>query len=160
MGELVVKAVNEAGGYGMLVGPQATRRQKADFRERIRRDPRNYIAQPRVELSTCPAWTPRGVAPRRVDLRPYIYTGGGYENRVQSEASHAWAELYLPRIGWRGFDPTNGCLTQADHVRMGCGRSYSDATPTSGTIYEGGGEETLTVDVRVTEIAEEHDTEL
>jgi uncharacterized circularly permuted ATP-grasp superfamily protein len=73
--KLVVKAVNEAGGYGMLIGPQATRREKNDFRERVRAAPRNYIAQPRIELSTCPAWTPRGVAPRRVDLRPYVGTG-------------------------------------------------------------------------------------
>jgi len=73
--ELVVKAVNEAGGYGMLVGPQSTRKQQADFRERIKAAPRNYIAQPRIELSTCPTWSHRGVAPRRVDLRPYIVTG-------------------------------------------------------------------------------------
>jgi uncharacterized circularly permuted ATP-grasp superfamily protein len=72
---LVVKAVNEAGGYGMLIGPQATRKERNDFRERIKASPRNYIAQPRVELSTCPTWTPRGVGPRRVDLRPYIVTG-------------------------------------------------------------------------------------
>jgi uncharacterized circularly permuted ATP-grasp superfamily protein len=73
--KLVVKAVNEAGGYGMLVGPQATRRERNEFRDRIKAKPRNYIAQPRIELSTCPVWTPRGVAPRRVDLRPYVVTG-------------------------------------------------------------------------------------
>ncbi|MEZ4352070.1 MAG: circularly permuted type 2 ATP-grasp protein [Myxococcota bacterium] len=73
--ELVVKAVNEAGGYGMLIGPQATRRERADFRGRIEADPRNYIAQPRIELSTCPTWTSKGIAPRRVDLRPYVLTG-------------------------------------------------------------------------------------
>ncbi len=75
LGELVVKSVNEAGGYGMLIGPQASRSERAEFRERIGRDPRGYIAQPRIELSTCPTWTPRGVAPRRVDLRPYVVTG-------------------------------------------------------------------------------------
>jgi uncharacterized circularly permuted ATP-grasp superfamily protein len=73
--ELVVKAVNEAGGYGMLIGPQASRGERAEFRARIQATPRNYIAQPRIELSTCPTWTPKGVAPRRVDLRPYILTG-------------------------------------------------------------------------------------
>jgi len=73
--KLVVKAVNEAGGYGMLIGPQASRRERADFRKRIEADPRNYIAQPRIELSTCPTWTAKGVAPRRVDLRPYVLTG-------------------------------------------------------------------------------------
>jgi uncharacterized circularly permuted ATP-grasp superfamily protein len=73
--ELVVKAVDEAGGYGMLMGPQASRAELAAFRDRIREDPRRYVAQPLIELSTCPTWTGRGVAPRRVDLRPYIVTG-------------------------------------------------------------------------------------
>jgi uncharacterized circularly permuted ATP-grasp superfamily protein len=73
--ELVVKAVNEAGGYGMLIGPQASQEECQEFRERILANPRNYIAQPRIELSTCPTWTPEGVAPRRVDLRPYVVTG-------------------------------------------------------------------------------------
>lgn len=82
----------------------------------------------------------------------YIYTGASYENKVQSEASHAWVELYLPWRGWVGFDPTNGCLAGLDHVRVACGRNYRDATPTSGTIYKGGGFETLSVDVRVEEI--------
>jgi uncharacterized circularly permuted ATP-grasp superfamily protein len=75
VGDLVIKAVNEAGGYGMLIGPQASRRERADFRERVRANPRNYIAQPRIELSTCPTWTHKGVGPRRVDLRPYVVTG-------------------------------------------------------------------------------------
>lgn len=79
----------------------------------------------------------------------YIYTGANHENQIQSEASHAWVELYLPWVGWRGFDPTNGCLAAFDHVRVACGRNYRDATPTSGTLYKGGGTETLTVDVKV-----------
>lgn len=82
----------------------------------------------------------------------YIYTGAKYENKVQSEASHAWVELYLPWRGWVGFDPTNGCLAGLDHVRVACGRNYRDATPTSGTIYKGGGFETLRVAVRVEEL--------
>lgn len=79
----------------------------------------------------------------------YIHTGADYANRIQSEASHAWAELYLPEIGWRGFDPTNGCLAGPDHVRVACGRNFRDATPTSGTIFKGGGAEGLTVEVSV-----------
>ncbi|MGO9712267.1 MAG: class II glutamine amidotransferase [Polyangiaceae bacterium] len=79
----------------------------------------------------------------------YVYTGPKAENRAQSEASHAWVQLYLPEVGWKGFDPTNGILTQTDHIRIAVGRSYIDATPTSGTIYVGGGAEALTVDVRV-----------
>ncbi|MGD2111379.1 MAG: transglutaminase family protein [Phycisphaerae bacterium] len=79
----------------------------------------------------------------------YIFTGACYENKIQSEASHAWAEVYLPTIGWRGFDPTNGCEAGQDHVRVASGRNYRDATPTSGTIFKGGGDETLTVRVKV-----------
>lgn len=79
----------------------------------------------------------------------YIYTGPKNPNQVQSEASHAWVQLYLPEAGWKGFDPTNGILTQTEHVRVAVGRNYVDATPTSGTIYVGGGGETLEVDVRV-----------
>ncbi len=73
--KLVVKAVNEAGGYGMLVGPKATKKQHAEFAERIRSNPRNYIAQPLIELSTCPTSVSGHVEPRRVDLRPYVVTG-------------------------------------------------------------------------------------
>jgi transglutaminase-like putative cysteine protease/predicted glutamine amidotransferase len=82
----------------------------------------------------------------------YIYTGGSQRrmgNRVQSEASHAWVQVYLPEAGWKGFDPTNGILTQTDHIRVAVGRNYRDATPTGGTIYVGGGGEALTVDVKV-----------
>jgi uncharacterized circularly permuted ATP-grasp superfamily protein len=75
--QLVVKAVDEAGGYGMLMGPQATAEERADFRRRIDADPRRYIAQRRIELSACPTWIAEGgyTAPRRVDLRPYIVSG-------------------------------------------------------------------------------------
>jgi len=75
--QLVVKAVDEAGGYGMLMGPQATRAEREEFRRRIEADPRRYIAQHRIELSACPTWlAERGVAgPRRVDLRPYVVSG-------------------------------------------------------------------------------------
>jgi uncharacterized circularly permuted ATP-grasp superfamily protein len=73
--QLVVKAVNEAGGYGMLMGPSASKRERAEFRERVKGDPRNYIAQPRIELSGSPTWTRSGIQPRRVDLRPFVVTG-------------------------------------------------------------------------------------
>jgi uncharacterized circularly permuted ATP-grasp superfamily protein len=75
--ELVVKAVDEAGGYGMLMGPQASSAQIEEFRRRIQAEPRKYIAQRRLELSTCPTWVEgKGtVEPRRVDLRPYVLSG-------------------------------------------------------------------------------------
>jgi uncharacterized circularly permuted ATP-grasp superfamily protein len=74
--QLVVKAVDEAGGYGMLMGPQASAAERAEFRARIEATPRRYIAQHRVELSTCPTWIGdrRRLEPRRVDLRPYVLT--------------------------------------------------------------------------------------
>ncbi|MCU0704246.1 MAG: circularly permuted type 2 ATP-grasp protein [Fimbriiglobus sp.] len=77
LSELVVKAVNESGGYGMLMGPFSTAAQRAEFAEKVRTNPRNYVAQPVVTLSTVPTWTDEGVAPRHVDLRPYIITGSG-----------------------------------------------------------------------------------
>jgi uncharacterized circularly permuted ATP-grasp superfamily protein/transglutaminase-like putative cysteine protease len=79
LGELVVKAVDEAGGYGMLMGPQSTAEERAEFARRIRAEPRRYIAQRRVELSTCPTWDKGSLAvvPRRVDLRPYLLFGKG-----------------------------------------------------------------------------------
>ncbi len=82
----------------------------------------------------------------------YLFTGADYENKIQSEASHAWLELYLPRHGWHGFDPTNARQIGSDHVRVAVGRNYRDATPTTGTIYRGGGTETLTVNVQVSEV--------
>jgi uncharacterized circularly permuted ATP-grasp superfamily protein len=76
LGELVVKAVDEAGGYGMLMGPQSTAEQREEFRARIVAEPRKYIAQHRIELSTCPTWDAARecLGPRRVDLRPFILT--------------------------------------------------------------------------------------
>lgn len=84
----------------------------------------------------------------------YIYCPPLNPNQVQSLASHAWVQVYVPNVGWVGLDPTNGVLTQTDHIRVAVGRNYTDATPTSGTIYEGGGRETLTVNVTVTDVTD------
>ncbi len=73
--ELVVKEVNGSGGYGMLVGPHATKDQIETFRRRLKHEPDNYIAQPTLALSTCPTFTKSGVAPRHVDLRPFVLSG-------------------------------------------------------------------------------------
>ena len=74
--QLVVKAVDEAGGYGMLMGPSSTAAERDEFRRRIEASPRSYVAQRRVELSTCPTWDGERevLVPRRVDLRPYVLT--------------------------------------------------------------------------------------
>jgi uncharacterized circularly permuted ATP-grasp superfamily protein len=73
--ELVVKEVHGAGGYGMLVGPASTAAEREDFRARIIADPAKYIAQPTLALSTCPTFVESGVAPRHIDLRPYVLSG-------------------------------------------------------------------------------------
>jgi uncharacterized circularly permuted ATP-grasp superfamily protein len=73
--ELVVKEVHGAGGYGMLVGPAASKREIEDFAARVKADPANYIAQPTLALSTCPPCTDNGIAPRHIDLRPYVLSG-------------------------------------------------------------------------------------
>ena len=74
--KLVVKPANESGGYGMLVGPHSTAEQRADFAERIKADPRNYMAQPTLMLSAAPTLCPEGIEPRHVDLRPFILSSG------------------------------------------------------------------------------------
>lgn len=73
--ELVVKEVHGSGGYGMLIGPAATKSQLAEFKKRIAARPGHYIAQPTLALSTCPAATAAGFAPRHVDLRPFVLLG-------------------------------------------------------------------------------------
>ena len=76
LGQYVVKAVGESGGYGMLIGPHSSVAQQNDFREKILADPRNYIAQPTLNLSTAPCFTEGGqIEPRHVDLRPYVLFG-------------------------------------------------------------------------------------
>jgi uncharacterized circularly permuted ATP-grasp superfamily protein len=73
--ELVVKAVDESGGYGMLVGPHATQAQHAEFRERVRQNPRGYVAQPTLSLSRHPCWVDDHLEGRHVDLRPFVLYG-------------------------------------------------------------------------------------
>ncbi len=71
----VVKAVGESGGYGMLIGPHSSEDQRREMRERILADPRNYIAQPVLALSTAPCFIDGAIEPRHVDLRPYVLFG-------------------------------------------------------------------------------------
>jgi len=75
LADLVVKEVQGSGGYGMLVGPASTPKEIAAFRKLLKANPANYIAQPTLSLSTCPTFVKRGVAPRHVDLRPYVLSG-------------------------------------------------------------------------------------
>jgi uncharacterized circularly permuted ATP-grasp superfamily protein len=73
--QYVVKAVGESGGYGMLIGPNSTAAEREEFRRRIQADPRNYIAQPTIQLSRAPCFFDGNVEPRHVDLRPYALFG-------------------------------------------------------------------------------------
>ncbi len=73
--ELVVKEVHGAGGYGMLVGPASTQAEIAVFKEKVKSNPEGYIAQPTLALSTCPTYVDSGIAPRHIDLRPFVLSG-------------------------------------------------------------------------------------
>ncbi len=73
--ELVVKPANESGGYGMLIGPRSSRAEREEFVRLIKANPRNYIAQPTLQISTVPTVVGKGVEPRHVDLRPFILSG-------------------------------------------------------------------------------------
>jgi uncharacterized circularly permuted ATP-grasp superfamily protein len=73
--KLVVKEVHGAGGYGMLVGPAASKAEIEEFRAQLVANPSNYIAQPTLALSTCPTFVERGIAPRHIDLRPFVLSG-------------------------------------------------------------------------------------
>jgi uncharacterized circularly permuted ATP-grasp superfamily protein len=75
LAELVVKEVHGAGGYGMLVGPASTRSEIEDFRQRLLAKPAGYIAQPTLALSACPTYVESGIAPRHIDLRPFVLSG-------------------------------------------------------------------------------------
>ena len=72
LNSLVVKPANESGGYGMLIGPQSTAEERARFAELIQANPRNYMAQPTLSLSTAPTLCDEGMAPRHLDLRPFV----------------------------------------------------------------------------------------
>jgi uncharacterized circularly permuted ATP-grasp superfamily protein len=75
LASLVVKAVGESGGYGMLIGPHSTEEQREEFRRRILADPRNYIAQPTISFSCAPCFIDDNLEARHVDLRPYVLFG-------------------------------------------------------------------------------------
>ena len=75
MQDLVVKETHGAGGYGMLVGPAATQAEIQRFREKVKAHPERYIAQPTLALSACPTFVESGVAPRHIDLRPFVLSG-------------------------------------------------------------------------------------
>jgi uncharacterized circularly permuted ATP-grasp superfamily protein len=82
LGELVVKEVHGSGGYGMLIGPASSKATIEAFRDKLKREPEGFIAQPTLALSTCPTCTESGLAPRHVDLRPFVLTGSKSVNIV------------------------------------------------------------------------------
>ncbi|MEX2570948.1 MAG: alpha-E domain-containing protein [Gemmatimonadota bacterium] len=145
-GDLVraLSAINQAIHTGFLYEPGSTTVETTPYETFIRRQ---GVCQDFAYLFIILAQLLNVPARYRVG---YIYTGGDYEGQVRSDASHAWAEIYLPRIGWYGFDPANGTATgDVDYVRVSTGRHYRDAAPVTGTIFEGGGGERLQASVRV-----------
>jgi transglutaminase-like putative cysteine protease len=82
----------------------------------------------------------------------YLHTANTGQQRIGCDASHAWVELYIPKFGWKGFDPTNGILAHQDHVRVAAGRHYEDTSPTAGTLYGPIAAETMTIDVEVVDL--------
>ncbi|MEC8070156.1 MAG: circularly permuted type 2 ATP-grasp protein, partial [Actinomycetota bacterium] len=77
LSDLVVKEVHGSGGYGMLIGPAASKRELREFAKKLQTRPANYIAQPTIALSTVPVLTKAGLAPRHVDLRPFALVEPG-----------------------------------------------------------------------------------
>jgi uncharacterized circularly permuted ATP-grasp superfamily protein len=75
--ELVIKETQGSGGYGMLIGPKSTKEEREKFRSLIQHNPEGYIAQPTLALSTCPTFVAEGIAPRHIDLRPFVLSGKG-----------------------------------------------------------------------------------
>src|SRR5256886_11795988 len=75
LNELVVKEVHGSGGYGMLIGPKADQATISSFRAKLKANPKNFIAQPTLALSTCPTCVEEEIAPRHVDFRPFVLTG-------------------------------------------------------------------------------------
>ncbi len=102
LGELVVKEVNGSGGYGMLIGPHATQAERQSFAEKLAHSPDNYIAQPTLALSTCPASFAEGIAPRHVDLQTFrpigLRRGAGRSRRLDARRAEG-------RIAGRQFEP-------------------------------------------------------
>ena len=93
------------------------------------------------------------IAVQRHHSEPHAYRQASADrrsdnDRSQSDATHAWVEVWLPTIGWVGFDPTNNMLTGERHITVAIGRDYADVTPTRG-IYRGLANEELTVSVRI-----------
>lgn len=81
----------------------------------------------------------------------YLFTGNTGPSRASSDASHAWVQLYIPNVGWKAFDPTNGVLPQTDHLRVSHGRHFRDVTPTQGTLFTMANE-MMKIDVEVKDV--------
>jgi len=84
----------------------------------------------------------------------YVYTGNDSPSRAIADQTHAWVQLFIPSIGWKGFDPTNGVLPHLDHVRLAYGRYWRDTAPTAATIYTPS-YETMSIDVLLREISDD-----
>jgi uncharacterized circularly permuted ATP-grasp superfamily protein len=121
--ELVVKPVDGAGGYGLLVGPQASRAELEDFRRRILADRRGYIAQETVSLSRHPTWVDGALAPRHVDLRPFVVTGERTEVLSGGLTRVALREGSLVVNSSQGGGSKDTWVLEPDHARTAPGEA-------------------------------------
>ncbi|MBF0624623.1 MAG: circularly permuted type 2 ATP-grasp protein [Magnetococcales bacterium] len=118
--ELVVKEVHGSGGYGMLVGPAATQKELETFRDKIKARPENFIAQPTLALSTCPTFVAQGIAPRHVDLRPYVLCGERVEVVPGGLTRVALTEGSLVVNSSQGGGTKDTWILEDDHAQPGC----------------------------------------
>jgi hypothetical protein len=136
--ELVVKLVDGSGGYGMLVGPTATKAQIEDFRAALIAEPHRYIAQPTLALSTVPTLTESGLAPRHVDFRPFVLTGATAcrSCRAGSPAWRSKGSLVVNSSQGGGtkdsFDPAMSAATQSQSQSRARAGRHADALPHRG----------------------------
>ena len=114
--KLVVKSANESGGYGMLMGPQATSEQRDAFRLAIEKNPRNYVAQPMIQLSRSPSFCDDHFEGRHIDLRPYIL----YGEKVTDYSRRTNARRSPQRLSGRQFLPR-----RREQGHLGAGRIVS-----------------------------------
>ena len=124
LGDLVVKEVHGSGGYGMLIGPAATKATIEAFRDKLKREPEGFIAQPTLALSTCPTCTASGLAPRHVDLRPFVLTGQRARHHRAGRADAGGAE---GRLAGGQFEPGRRHQGHLDTGRIESKFSYAVA---------------------------------
>jgi len=125
--DLVVKAVGESGGYGMLIGPYSTVAERDELRIPCRYVS-GYLARRSCAIQEDEGQGREGRAGEDAER------AGEDAERAALDATHAWVEALLPGLGWVGFDPTNGIMTTERHIHVAVRRDYADVPPTHGVF--------------------------